>query len=53
MENLQDSLLPKRILGISGDRNVIFGILREKVYVKNVNTFLEIESFIELWQQQV
>ena len=45
-------IIEKRILSISCDRNVIFRILREKLYVKNVHTnytyFLEIESFIEL-----
>jgi len=43
----------KRILSVSGDRNVILRILRENFYVKNVNTFLEIESFIELRQYEV
>jgi hypothetical protein len=37
----------KRILSISCGLNVIFRILREKFYVKNMHTFLEIESFIE------
>jgi len=38
----------KRILSRSGYRNVILRILREKFCVKSVNTFIEIESFIEL-----